>query len=138
MTRTLRISIAVLLVCVYSVVSIRLADAQSIGGPIVSKSDIVLIFVAVAAVGAAIGVGVYFAVRQPPSITGCVVSGSGGLTLQNESDHQTFLLMGDTGAVKPGDRVRVKGKKKKDSAGNRSFLVDQVKKDYGACPVSTP
>jgi hypothetical protein len=136
MTRTLRISIAVLLVCVYSVVSSRPADAQS--GQIVSKSDVVLIFVAVAAVGAAIGVGVYFAVRQPPSITGCVVSGSGGLTLLNESDHQTFLLMGDTGAVKPGDRVRVKGKKKKDSAGNRSFLVDQVKKDYGACPVSTP
>lgn len=136
MSRMLRISIAVLLACVYAVVASRPAEAQS--GQIVSKSTVVWVFVAVAAVGAAIGVGVYFAVRQSPSVTGCVASGSGGLTLQNEGDHQNFLLMGDTAAIKPGERVRVKGKKKKDAAGNRSFLVDQVKKDYGACAVSTP
>jgi len=133
MTRSLRISIVILLVCVYSVVSSRPAEAQAVSG-----AQAVGILAVIAGVGAAIGVGVYYAVRQPPSITGCVVSGPGGLTLKNEGNHQDFLLMGDIAAIKPGDRVRVKGKKKKDSTGHRSFLVDQVKKDYGACPVSHP
>jgi len=133
MTRTLRVSIAILLLCACSVVFSRPAEAQAVTG-----GQVVGIFVAIAAIGAAIGVGVYFAVRQPPSITGCVVAGSGGLTLQNEGNHQDFLLMGDIATIKPGERVRVKGKKKKDSAGHRSFLVDQVKKNYGACAVSTP
>ena len=133
MTRPLRIPIVILLVCVYSVVSSRPAEAQAVSG-----AQAIGILAIIAGVGAAIGIGVYYAVRQPPSITGCITSGARGMSLQNEGNHQDFLLMGDIATIKPGDRVRLKGKKKKDSGGNRSFLVDQMKKNYGACPVSNP
>jgi hypothetical protein len=55
--------------------------------------------------------------------------------LQNESDQQTYLLIGDVADVKPGERVRVKGKKKKAKApaNDRSFLVEKFSKDFGAC-----
>jgi hypothetical protein len=44
--------------------------------------------------------------------------------------------LGITSDVKPGDRVRVQGKKKaigKSSSGNPTFLVEKLAKDYGAC-----
>jgi hypothetical protein len=94
------------------------------------------IIVAAVAVGAALGVGIYFLVRQPPSLSGCAASGPDGLTLQNEGDQQTYSLFGDTAGIKVGDRVKVSGKKKKkDSSGKRDFLVEKLAKDYGACKV---
>jgi hypothetical protein len=72
---------------------------------------------------------IYYLVRQPPTITGCAIAGANGLTLQSEGDHQTFFLIGDTATVKAGDRVKVKGKKqKKDAAGNRNFLVSDLRR----------
>src|SRR6266496_1527205 len=94
------------------------------------------IIVGVAAVGAAIGIGIYYALHHGNSIKGCVVSGPSGLELQNEGDQQTFQLSGITSDVKPGDRMRVSGKKvkrAKGSSGNPTFLVDKPGKDYGAC-----
>jgi hypothetical protein len=94
------------------------------------------IIVAAVAVGAAIGVGIYFLVRQPPSINGCTTSSADGLILQNEGDQQTYSLIGDTAGIKAGDRVKVSGKKKKkDPSGKREFLVEKVSKDYGSCKV---
>ena len=98
-----------------------------------TNTDIGLIIAGIAAGGAAIGLGVYFAVRQTPSITGCAdADASGGFTLRNENDQQTYSLIGDVGAVKAGDRVRAMGKRKKDAAGGHTFLVDKVK-DFGPC-----
>lgn len=103
----------------------------------ISQGQVIGIGVAIAAIGAAIGVGVYFLVRKPPSVTGCVSSGPNGLTLRNESDQQTFSLIGDTAAIKPGDRIRVSGKKKKtETSGKRDFLVEKQGKDYGPCRVA--
>ena len=130
MKRSLRLFLAVLLVCVLTVVSARPAHAQ-IG---ITSGQAAAIGVGIVAVAVGIGVVVYLTFRQPPTITGCAVAGATGLTLQSEGDHQTFFLTGDTTAIKPGDRVKVKGKKqKKDAAGNHPFLVSGLKKDFGAC-----
>jgi hypothetical protein len=57
------------------------------------------------------------------------------LTLENESDHQSFALNGETAGIRPGDRVKVQGKKQKANGAARGFTVVKVKTDYGACPV---
>ena len=99
--------------------------------------------VAVAAVAGGVIVFVIYHNHQSQSIRGCAESGPNGLELQNEGDQKTFQLLGITAQVKPGDRVRVKGKRKKaakGSSGNPAFLVDSLTKDYGACtaPATKP
>ena len=98
-----------------------------------TKTQAGLIVAAVVVIVAAIGVGVYFAVRHDQTITGCAASGPDGLTIENEGDHLSYSLMGDVSAVKPGDRMRVSGKKKKARGATHPFLVNKVKRDFGAC-----
>lgn len=109
----------------------RVRPAQS--NQIVSKGQVAGIVALIVAVGAAIGIGIYVAVRHGSTITGCAASGPDGLSLENEGDHQTYSLMGDLAAVKPGDHLRVSGKKKKTRGTTHPFLVDKVKRDFGAC-----
>lgn len=114
------------------------ASAQ-VSGPIggVTKSDAAWIAVAIAAIGAGIGIGIYYAVHHNHSLTGCAVSGPNGLELQNRGDQKTYNLVGAVTAIKPGERIRVSGKPVKKSAGpNQQFLVEQLSKDYGACPAT--
>ena len=124
-------------VCALLVTATVPATAQSstpIGG--VTKSDAAWIAVGVAAIGAGIGIGIYYAVHHGNSLSGCVVSGSDGLLLQNRGDGQTYSLTGEVAAIKPGDRVRVSGKKqKKNGGGVQHFAVEKLNKDYGDCEV---
>ena len=121
-----RLTIALLCVCLVTINPPAKADTL--------KNAVIAVFVGVAVGGAAIGVGIYFLVRRPPSLTGCATTGSGGLSLLNEGDQQTYTLIGDTLTIKPGDRIRVSGKKKKkEVTGTRDFLVEKVSKDYGPC-----
>lgn len=109
-------------------------SSTPIGG--VTTSDAVWIGVAVAAIGAGIGIGVFYAVHHGHALNGCAVLGSDGLQLQNRGDGQIYALTGETAAVKPGDRVRVSGKKeKKNSGGPQQFLVEKLSRDYGSCKV---
>ena len=118
-------------VCALAVIAPPPATAQ-IG---VSNSDVVWIGVAIGAIGAGIGIGIYYAVHHSQSMTGCTVSGAGGLELQNKGDQQTYVLIGAVSAIKPGERIRVTGKRVKKSAGPApQFLVDHMAKDYGSCP----
>jgi hypothetical protein len=130
---SLRRKFTTLLLCT----SLLLLSSKPASASIPTKSQVVLIFVGVAAIGAAIGVGIYFAVRRNgTSITGCAISSGGSLFLQHEGDQQSYTLLGDTAAVKPGDRIRVSGKKRKQyPSGNREFLVEKLAKDYGLCKV---
>jgi hypothetical protein len=73
---------------------------------------------------------------QADSLQGCVSSAPNSLLLLNEGDRQTYDLLGDTTPVKAGQRVKVSGKKKKDTSGKRYFLVGKLSKDYGVCKVS--
>jgi hypothetical protein len=73
---------------------------------------------------------------QADTLHGCVSSAPNSLLLLNEGDQQKYDLIGDTAAVKIGERVKVSGKKKKDTSGKRYFLVEKLSKSYGACKVS--
>lgn len=68
------------------------------------------------------------------SLRGCAVSGPNGLQLRNRGDQQTYALTGEVASIKPGEQVRVSGRKqKKSGAAPPQFLVDNLTKDYGSC-----
>lgn len=73
---------------------------------------------------------------QAETLHGCVSSAPNSILLLNEGDHQNYDLIGDTAAIKVGDRIKISGKKKKDTSGKRYFLVGKLSKNYGACKVS--
>ena len=138
MPSSLRRTCILSLICLLAALSTRPAQAQ-LGNVGISKGQATAIGVGIVAIGVAIGIGVYFLVRTPPTITGCAVTGPTGLSLQAAGDSHTFLLTGDTAAITPGDRVKLKGKRqKKDAAGNRAYLVTILKKDYGPCTAPPP
>jgi hypothetical protein len=100
---------------------------------IVSNGEIAGAIVGIAAAGVVIGVGTYYLLRKA-SITGCAMSTQSAIELRNERDQQTYTLLGDTADIKAGDRIRVKGKKKKkDSSAERKFFVQELAKNYGPC-----
>ena len=90
-----------------------------------------------AAIGAGIGIGVYVAVHHNHRLTGCAITGTGGLQLRSAGDSQTYALVGEVSAIKFGERVRLSGKKSKKSGDDapREFLVERLDKDFGACEV---
>ena len=93
----------------------------------------------IAAVGAAIVVVAVILVvhYKPASVKGCVASGPNGLELKNGGDQLTYALTGDTSQVKPGEVVKVQGKKKSGKHGaSPSIEVKHFEKDYGACPAA--
>jgi hypothetical protein len=128
---SLRYQVAVVLVCA----SLLALPARVKADKIVSNGEIVGGIVGIAAAGVAIGVVAYYLIRKV-SITGCAVSNQNGFELRNESDQQAYMLTGATADIKVGERIRVKGKKKKkDSSGGRTFLVEKLTKNYGPCKV---
>jgi hypothetical protein len=124
-------------ICALLVIPTESAQADTpIGG--VTKSDAAWIVVAIVAIGAGIGIGIYAGFHHGRSLKGCAVSGPNGLELENRSDGQTYALAGEVADVKPGDRVRVSGKKEKTGSGGvQHFVVEKLTKDYGACVAAT-
>jgi hypothetical protein len=94
---------------------------------------------------AAIGIGAAVAVttvvlievhRSHHTVKGCVSSGQNGLQVQTQDDMKTYALAGNPANIKVGDLVRfhgTKAKKVKGSAGDRTFTVEKISKDYGPC-----
>jgi len=127
--------LAAAIVCGLALILIAPREAEAtepIGG--VTHSDAVWIGVAVGAIGAGIGIGIYYAIHHSHSLTGCAASGANGLELQSKGDGQTYALAGAVAGIKPGERIRVSGKRVKNTTGpNQQFLVEQLSKDYGAC-----
>jgi hypothetical protein len=112
------------------------ANRQSNDSQIVSNGQIAGVAAGIAGAGAAIGIGVFYAVHHGHSLTGCAVSGSNGLELVSESDRETWALVGEMKDIKPGERVHVSGKKeKKDGSNPRQFLVEKVSKNFAPCDV---
>jgi len=98
--------------------------------------------IALAAIGvSAVVVGTVVLVEVHHShhtLKGCVSSGQNGFQVQTQGDLKTYALTGDTANVKAGDLVRFHGnrmKKVKGSAGNPTFTVEKVSRDYGPCTV---
>jgi len=69
------------------------------------------------------------------AITGCVVSGQSGMTLIDEKDKQIYMLSGNTTEIKPGDRMKLQGKKVKPKGPDKTLVWEarRVSKNYGAC-----
>ena len=66
------------------------------------------------------------------TITGCVQSGTNGMSLTDEKNGLNYTLSGSTIGVKPGDRVTLKGKRK-DIGATVGFEARRIEKDFGAC-----
>ena|ERR1035437_896802 len=122
--------LAALLLCICLLLFPKPAKADPLGNGI---RDAVIAIVAVTAV---LTVAIVYVVRHDPSITGCATSGPNGFTVTDEGGQETFMLIGDIAAIKPGDRIKVTGKKKKDGGATRNFVVTKFNKDYGACKVT--
>jgi len=107
------------------------AKAQCIG---VCRGEVVGILVGIGAGSAAIGVGVTYAVRHNHAIRGCAVAGANGLELESQGGGETYALVGLVDGIKPGERIRVSGKKQEKADGAvRQFLVEKPAKIDGAC-----
>jgi hypothetical protein len=101
-----------------------------------SSTQVAGVALGIAGAGAAIGIGVFYAVHHGHNLTGCVASEGNGLELLTDSDHKTYALNGEVADIKPGERIHVAGRKsKKSSAVPPSFLVEKVSKEYGPCEV---
>ena len=85
-------------------------------------------------VGAAAGVGVLFlALHHHGAVTGCVRQTDDGLSLVDEKKNKSYSLAGSSVALKPGDRVELKGKKSSGKSGNEMFEATKVVKNLGSC-----
>jgi hypothetical protein len=83
---------------------------------------------------AAAGVGaVYFFTHRGSTITGCTEMADDGLRLTDDKSKKTLAILPGPNNVKAGERVELKGKIKKNSAGDQNFLVKKVAKDFGQC-----
>lgn len=69
------------------------------------------------------------------TITGCVIPGTNGMSVTDEKDGRSYTLSGDTTEIKPGDRMKLQGKKIKPKAAGNSFVWETkgVAKDFGGC-----
>jgi hypothetical protein len=94
--------------------------------------------------GKAIGIGIgaavagasalYLVEHHRGSVSGCVRQAANDrLSLVDSKSGESYLLVLASGDVKPGDQVKLSGKKTKDAEGNSSFEVRKVEKDFGAC-----
>ena len=98
-----------------------------------SKGEVVGIIAGAAAVVGVAGYLIYRGSHKHASIQGCVTRDQNGLSLQDEKDKKTYALAGNSGALNPGQKVALSGKKRKDSTGMLTFQVQKLTKDYGAC-----
>ncbi len=84
--------------------------------------------------GAAAGVAVaYLALRNRNQVTGCVNESEGKTELLPDGGGKAFQLSASSLDLKPGERVRLRGKKSKTSSGARSFQAQKLVKNYGSC-----
>jgi hypothetical protein len=90
--------------------------------------------------GAAIGAGAaaglvagYLVLRHRRSMVGCVEKSADGIRLVSEKNKKTYTLDAGNLDLRTGDRVRLKGKKKKTSSGMTEFSARKLVKDYGSC-----
>lgn len=111
-------------------------DAKAQGIP-PSGGQAAGIFAILIAVPVAVGIGVYYAVRAPHNIQGCIADKSGSLELVDDKGRE-YLLSGETAAIKPNQRVGLSGKPGKDATKRRTFSVKKVSRNYGACPSASP
>jgi hypothetical protein len=123
-----------ILIVVLSVALATPARAQSGGkiGP--SNGTIVGAIVGVAAALVVVAVvAIHYSRKR--AITGCVNSAGSGMTVTDEKDKQIYTLSGNTTSIKPGDRMKLQGKKVKSKGADKTLVWETkaVTKDFGVC-----
>jgi hypothetical protein len=108
-------------------------EAQN-SGKIVSNGTIAGVIVGVVA-GVAVVAIVAIHYSKKRTITGCVNSGANGMTVTDEKDKHIYALSGDTTNIKPGNRMRLQGKKAKSNSPDKTLVWEarKVTKDFGVC-----
>ena len=95
------------------------------------------IVIGIVAVAAALVVTTVLVIHysKKRAITGCVSSVENGMALTDEKDHQIYSLSGDTVGIKPGDRMKLQGKKIKPKGPDKTLVWEtkQSNKDFGLC-----
>lgn len=127
--KNLIVRFAVATLCLTSVRGTAKAQSQI---P-VSGKEAAGIFGALIGVGVGVGVGIYFLVRAPHNITGCVSDADGRLQLIDENGTNHYWLDGETTAIKSSERLRLSGKPGKRADKQKTFMVKKIAKDYGPC-----
>ncbi len=86
-----------------------------------------------AAVAVVIILAVHYSKKR--SITGCVASTGTAMTITDENDKRIYALSGNTTSVRPGDRMKLKGKKVKPTSPDKTLVWEatDVSKDFGVC-----
>ena len=123
--------LSVVLIITLSFVLCMPLEAQN-SGKIVSNGTIAGAIVGVAA-GVAVVAIVAIHYSKKRTITGCVNSVTKGMTITDEKDKQSYVLSGDTTNIKPGNRMRLQGKKAKSSDKTLVWEARKVTKDFGVC-----
>jgi hypothetical protein len=119
----------VLIVALLAVVSFSVSAQTGLGNIGPSGAQ-----VAGAAIGlAAVTALVLYVTLHKPSITGCVQSANGTTSLTDKKNNLSYTLVNTNAEIKPGEQVKLLGKKKKDKDGHLTFRVKKVKQDYGPC-----
>jgi hypothetical protein len=85
---------------------------------------------AAAAAGATAG---YFFMRSRKAMVGCVEKSAEGVHLMNQKNNKAYALDAGTLDLKPGERVKLKGKKTKGDSGAPHFAATKLVRDYGPC-----
>lgn len=84
--------------------------------------------IAIGAGAAAAGAGtLYFMTHRASKVAGCVGTAEDGLHLTDDRTKRTFALLPGITDIKPGERVELKGKIKKNETGNPTFEVKTVR-----------
>ncbi len=91
-------------------------------------------------VAAAAGVGIallvhhhHVANRSEASLVGCTLPALNGLSLKNEKDNQTYMLISSDASLQPGQRVELEGKVAKGGSDAHLFHVRSLVNNYGSC-----
>lgn len=105
--------------------------------PIISTGTIVGV-IAAAAAFVVVSTVLVIHYSKKRSITGCVAAGANGITVTEEGSNRTYVLAGNTVGLKPGDRMKLHGRKAKSNGPDKALVWDteKVTKDYGACKVA--
>lgn len=99
--------------------------AEIIGGAVAAGAGIALITITVIEVH-----------KSHHTLKGCVTTSPSGLQVISDADRKFYQLSGVTTNVKVGDQVRLHGSKEKSKgSSDRTFIIQEVKKDYGPCKV---
>jgi hypothetical protein len=116
--------------------SLRTKISHASGGSFTDQTrNIVLAIVGVAAAVVVVVAVVAIHYSKKRAIAGCVSSAGSGMNVTDEKDKQTYALSGNTTGIKPGDRMKLQGKKVKSKGADKTLVWEAkaVAKDFGVC-----